>query len=503
MEQGTLAAALLISCVGFFVWFYLKNRHENGETVPRMYPLLGTMPELLKNKDRILEWTTEYLAKSPGHTITLKRWGAKPFKLTSNAQNVEYILKTNFDNYPKGEYVCDTLRDLLGDGIFNADAGLWKLQRKLASYEFTTRSLHDYLMDSVAEKIEKRLLPTIASICGRRVDLQDVFMRFAFDSICKLAFGVDPMSLDPSFPTIAFARAFDESTRLSTERFYQVHPLLWKIKRYFNLGSEKHLKEYLAIVNEFAAMVIKNRRKKTGARENQDLLSRFMALEMEDTASSYSDKFLRDIIISFVLAGKDTTSVTLSWFFWLLSKHPKVENKIIQEIVDVAERNHEPGRRMKHFAYSELREMNYLQAALSESLRLYPAVPFDSKGAKGPDVLPDGSRIEKGTRVTYQIYAMGRMESLWGKDCLEFKPERWLSSTGSFVNESPYKFTAFQAGPRICIGKEMAMLQMKSLVAALLPKFKFEMASDTEPRYSINMTLAIKNGLPVIPRARE
>ncbi|XP_024536998.1 cytochrome P450 94B3 [Selaginella moellendorffii] len=157
------------------------------------------MPQLLKNKGRILKWTTECLVKSPGHTITLKR-GAKPFKLTSNAQNVEYILKINVDK--------ENLR--------------------------VTRSLHDYLMDSVAEKIEKRLLPTIASVCGRRVNLQDVFMRFAFDSICKLAFGVDPVCLDPSFPTIAL---FDESTRLSTERFYQVHSLLWKIKRYFNVGT--------------------------------------------------------------------------------------------------------------------------------------------------------------------------------------------------------------------------------------------------------------------------
>ncbi|EFJ36967.1 hypothetical protein SELMODRAFT_403818 [Selaginella moellendorffii] len=177
------------------------------------------MPQLLKNKGRILKWTTECLVKSPGHTITLKR-GAKPFKLTSNAQNVEYILKINVDKYPKGDYMVSSMLTLA--------CGSCRENLRV------TRSLHDYLMDSVAEKIEKRLLPTIASVCGRRVNLQDVFMRFAFDSICKLAFGVDPVCLDPSFPTIAL---FDESTRLSTERFYQVHSLLWKIKRYFNVGT--------------------------------------------------------------------------------------------------------------------------------------------------------------------------------------------------------------------------------------------------------------------------
>ncbi|KAL0369550.1 UNVERIFIED_CONTAM: cytochrome [Sesamum angustifolium] len=76
--------------------------------------------------------------------------------------------------------------------------------------------------------------------------------------------------------------------------------------------------------------------------------------------------------------------------------------------------------------FAQLREMHYLQAAVHESMRLFPPVQFDSKFCEENDVLADGTFVTRGTRVTYHPYAMGRMERIWGPDCLEFKPERWL-----------------------------------------------------------------------------
>ena len=116
------------------------------------------------------------------------------------------------------------------------------------------------------------------------------------------------------------------------------------------------------------------------------------------------------------------------------------------------------------FSYEELREMQYLHAAVCESLRLYPPVPINSKAALEDDVLPGGRYVGKGWTVDYSKYVMGRMKSIWGEDCEEFKPERWLKN-GEFVGEDAYKFAAFNAGPRICLGKEMAFIQMKSIVA--------------------------------------
>ena len=77
------------------------------------------------------------------------------------------------------------------------------------------------------------------------------------------------------------------------------------------------------------------------------------------------------------------------------------------------------------------------------------------------DTLPHGHRVYKGWRVTYVAYAMGRMVKIWGEDAAEFRPERFLGPDGSFRPESPFKYPAFNAGPRLCLGKEMAYVQVQ------------------------------------------
>ncbi|WVZ57433.1 hypothetical protein U9M48_007819 [Paspalum notatum var. saurae] len=119
--------------------------------------------------------------------------------------------------------------------------------------------------------------------------------------------------------------------------------------------------------------------------------------------------------------------------------------------------------------------MHFLHAALTETLRLYLSFPLDNKQCFGEDVLPDGSSVSKGDIVYYAPYAMGRMEYLWGKDAEVFRPERWLDQNGVFQQESPFIISAFQAGPRICLGKEFAYMQMEIFAAVLLRFFVFRL----------------------------
>ncbi|EER89118.1 hypothetical protein SORBI_3010G020000 [Sorghum bicolor] len=119
--------------------------------------------------------------------------------------------------------------------------------------------------------------------------------------------------------------------------------------------------------------------------------------------------------------------------------------------------------------------MHYLHAAISETLRLYSAVPVDGKLENEDNVIPNGYRVIKGDRMNYMIYAMGRMTYLWGQDTEEFRPERWLVN-GVFQLESPYKFVYFNAAPRICLGKEFAYRQMKIMAATLVHFFRFKLA---------------------------
>lgn len=143
-------------------------------------------------------------------------------------------------------------------------------------------------------------------------------------------------------------------------------------------------------------------------------------------------------------------------------------------------------------------------------------------------MLPDGSKVKKGDGLNYLTYAMGRMTSVWGEDAEAFRPERWLDENGVFRPESPYKFTAFhvnltfflfqmkvlrhilmeicggfQAGPRICLGKEFAYRQMKILAALLLNFFEFKLVDETkEAKYRTMFTLHMDQGLRlyVLPR---
>ncbi|KAE8125127.1 hypothetical protein FH972_019962 [Carpinus fangiana] len=229
--------------------------------------------------------------------------------------------------------------------------------------------------------------------------------------------------------------------------------------------------------------MIRCRREQETEKED-DLLSRFMAKEENSP------------VISFILAGRDTTSSALSWFFWLLSSKPEAERNILKELENIRVRN---GKNMSDaFTFDELRDMHYLHAAISEALRLYPPLPVDSKACLKNDIMPDGTFVRKGWLVTYHTYAMGRMESIWGKNCHEFLPERWMEN-GVCRQESPFQFPVFHGGPRFCLGKGMAYIQMKSIAASVIERFEMEVVGKKEkgPQHLLSLTLRINGGLPV------
>jgi len=207
-----------------------------------------------------------------------------------------------------------------------------------------------------------------------------------------------------------------------------------------------------------------------------------------------SPEFLRDIVISFILAGRDSTSSALSWFFWLLSSKPDLKQNILKELENIRARNRK--NISDAFTFDELRDMHYLHAAISEALRLYPPVPVDSKACLKDDIMPDGTFVAKGWLVTYHTYAMGRIENIWGKNCREFLPERWREN-GVCRQESPFRFPVFHAGPRICLGKDMAYIQMKSIAASVMERFEIDMENKDNPEHLLSLTLRMKGGLPV------
>ncbi|KAK4799284.1 hypothetical protein SAY86_024649 [Trapa natans] len=440
-----------------------------------------------KHHANLCDWYSDLLRRSPTKTVHIHILGNT---ITANPVNVEYMLKTRFENFPKGKPFSTILGDFLGHGIFNVDGDLWRFQRKMASLEFDGFSIRSFAFDTVRFEIEDRLIPLLLSVSEtetRILDLQDVFKRFSFDCICKFSFGLDPMCLQLSLPLSEFALSFDLASNLSAERAMKASPSVWKIKRLLNLGSEKKLREAIAMIDVLAQEVIDQKRRIGYSSIHKDLLSRFMRTVNDD-------KFLRDIIVSFLLAGRDTVASALSSFFWLVAKHPQVASEICEEVSRVI-------GNQQVTSFEQLRELHYLNAAVYETMRLYPPIQFDSKFCQKDDILPDGTFVKSGTRVTYHPYAMGRMEELWGPDCLEFRPGRWLEE-GKFRPENPFKYPIFQAGLRVCLGKEMALMEVKTVALSLLRRFRVELATPaaekpTGLRFSPGLTATISGGLPV------
>ncbi|CAA2970545.1 cytochrome P450 86A8-like [Olea europaea subsp. europaea] len=360
----------------------------------------------------------------------------------------------------------------------------------------------------VNRAIKNRFCPILktAQVEAKPVDLQDLLLRLTFDNICRLAFGTDPETLAPEMPDNSFASAFDRATEASLQRF--IFPeVIWKLKKWLRLGIEVSLSQSLENVDEYLSNIIKTRKlelmnKQKDANAHDDLLSRFMKKK-----ESYSDKFLQQVALNFILAGRDTSSAALSWFFWLVMQNPRVEEKILHEICTVLIETR--GINIESWVddplvYEEVDRLVYLKATLSETLRLYPSVPEDSKHVVVDDTMPDGTFVPARSSVTYSIYSAGRMKSTWGEDCLEFKPERWLSpESKKFTMHDSYKFVSFNAGPRTCLGKDLAYLQMKSIAAAVLLRHRLTVVAGHKVEQKMSSTLFMKYGLKVNVHQRD
>ncbi|KAM0952980.1 putative cytochrome P450 [Dioscorea sansibarensis] len=506
-QQFTLVATLAL-----FSWIIIHRWNQRIKTGPRTWPLIGASIELLKNYDRMHDWLADHLSVSKTITVPLP---FTTYTYIADPSNVAHVLKTNFSNYPKGELYRSYMDVLLGDGIFNADGEMWRKQRKTASFEFASKNLRDFSTTVFREYALK--LSTIlchVSISHQDIDMQDLYMRMTLDSICKVGFGVEIGTLSPDMPDNSFAHAFDEANTIVTLRF--IDPL-WRIKRFLNLGSEALLERSIKVVDDFTYRMIRRRKAEwNNNKMKHDILSRFIELGKEPESGFNSDKSLRDIVLNFVIAGRDTTATTLSWFTYMIITHPKIAEKLYMELKSFEEQRAKEENvklitydkdndysfesRVSQFAgflnYDSLGKLSYLTAAISETLRLYPAVPQDPKGAVRDDVLPDGTKVKAGWMVTYVPYSMGRMVYNWGPDAKCFKPERWLKD-GVLQSFSPFKFTAFQAGPRICLGRDSAYLQMKMTLAILCRFFEFKLVPDHPVYYRMMTVLSMAQGLKV------
>uniref|UniRef100_A0A0G4HIX2 Cytochrome P450 n=1 Tax=Chromera velia CCMP2878 TaxID=1169474 RepID=A0A0G4HIX2_9ALVE len=566
---GGLAAA---AAAGYYLYQnYVRkpNCPITPHVIPRAIPLVGNIVRALRAQsldENVKDFEEAFPKETIAFMLPMQGWVVA----TVSPKNAEWILRTNFENYPKGPKLHDILEDFLGDGIFSTDEQIWRTHRKRAAPMFSLTMLRDFMF-KVFVKHTNTMLEMIqeAADKGETVDMYSLLNRFTLECVGEIGFGTELGCLRDS--DFEFMSAFDRANELSELRGWNP---FWKILRLFNLGPEAMLRQDVSTLNRLSLSIVRERREELlrcdddrafadAVRSSRSRASRqlsktssmsgsvtttvsslrnssrkglkvrftdensedgtiddssplevsktlrpstaetprshappsaacrdFLSLYMTADPTT-TDSQLRDMVLNFLIAGKDTMSQAMSWALYELMQHPRVLQKAREEIKKARE---ETKGGDLNFEVTR-NKLPYLVSVLHETLRLHPSVPRLFKTAKNDDYLPDGTFIPQGSITVVCAHTMGHLKSVWGEDAKEFRPERWMEMK-SFPSSA--KHVAFQAGPRECLGRHMAMLEMACAMSHLLEAFDFEPAMDLKecvPRSGL--TLAMKNGLHV------
>lgn len=492
----TVGVGFLSSCVRILsMWLKARRMHKMVANVPQADytdTFLGIAPGLIKNLHRRHDWIEEISSK---HSICKVHIGPKfdPCVMqlwTKNPAIIKHVLKDNFENYSKPpssrNLIFGHLNLWLGEGIFVARHGLdandggrnWQRQRKISSNIFTRGNFNNNMGEVFLAKGHRmcELLRDSASN-GERLDLQKMFFGYTMDSIMQIFFGEssDTMSGEANDYALAFDtahRSLIEFALTNTPKLVMMKLLPWPFGGNFGLAHRlfaarnplfREFKSSFKTLDTESRRLIASCRADPKIHERKDLLALFVQAEEQER---FSTAWLRDMVLNFVIAGRDTTACLLSWMFYMLATHPEIQQKLQAEIDAKFGSGTSPT--IKGVAASE---MPYLNGVLYEALRLYPPVPINFKEAQADDVLPDGTPVPKHGNVTYLTWVMGRDPERY-PDPLAVKPERWIP----FREPQPHEFPVFQAGPRICLGMNMSIFEAKIAASMLLRDYSFKLA---------------------------
>lgn len=525
--SSTIAATLLLGALILFVVAKLSVYNDPLSRLPRpksTLPILGNTIATLLHRHRFYDWYLENSERFQG-PWRMHILGRGPSIVIAQPELFEDVLKTHFDQFPKDEGMCQIFRDFFGRGIFAVNGEEWYRHRHTASNLFSFQMLKRVMHQVVKEKA-KTLSDVLAEYAAakRYVSLKVVLNHFTNDVFAKVGFGIEQRALEGTLlgkPVDDFSTAAITISRILYMRF--LAPVwFWRLKRYFNVSDERQLKKSIEYINAIAYKIInksileKHRfHKEVVAKAledhvnnkhpyqidsselvppTRDLISMFMesnALASPD-AEEMDSEVIRDMVVSFIAAGTDTTCQSMLSFIMMMNRYPRVLKKVCNEL-----RAKLPGLQEKNAELPSMADLScliYLEAVIHENLRLNPTVPATTRSASVDTTLSDGTFVPKGTRVMLSIYSLMRSKKVWGDDALEFKPERWINpSTGTLVTVSPFKFPAFLAGPRVCLGKKLAKIELKMMLAVVLSRFDLATLDDPwQMTYQAGLTASVK-----------
>ncbi|MDO5657924.1 MAG: cytochrome P450 [Paracoccus sp. (in: a-proteobacteria)] len=388
---------------------------------------------------------------------------------------LEHILKDNVANYPKSTVTKSLLRPAIGESLFIAEGAEWRWQRRAAAPAFAHRNVTALapVMSAAAEATSARLARTTGP-----VDLYAEAIAATFDVISDVTF-----SGSEGFDRAAVHRAIDAYiARTARVSLMDVAGIPDWIPRPSRIFGGRDLRRMKALADEAITA-----RAATGPRIPPDLLDLLRAGQDDETGRTMTEAELRDNLLTFIVAGHETTALTLAWALYLCAFDEAEQDRASAQAREVL------GDRVA--GADDVAALDLTARIVNESLRLYPPAAFLSRTAREADRL--GAReIRPGDTVMLPIYALHRSKLHWDEPDA-FRPARFAPD----VTRDRFAFLPFGAGPRICIGASFALQEAVIILATLLARHRFVL-TERQPVPRLILTLRPEGGvwLRVTPR---
>ena len=433
-------------------------------------PLLGNIPQMQR---RPVNFMNEIVPQY-GDVVKV-RLGPQNIYVVSHPDGIQHVLRDNNHNYVKG-ITAYPLFAVSGEALVNMEGSEWLERRRVMQPHFHRKHIAELisLMQSAIED-QFHLLDQQADT-GQYVDMAAMFRLLTAHVFIKTFFGI---SLK------------DEETAAMSKAMNTVLTYVWPryitysfIPERFPFPGKRSYYESRQLLHTIAERLIKDRR---AMDSGTDLLSMFIQMS-EGEQDKLTDKQLLQETVSLFQGGFDTSSGTLAWVFLMLLQHPQVMDKLFAEYDSVLHGS--------STTTETVTQLKYTHQVIQETMRLYPSASGVSRTSLEKDVVV-GCEIPANAIVYTSFYAVHRRADFWDTP-LEFRPERFASDNAV---AHQFAYVPFAAGPRMCIGDQFALFEMRLTIAALLQRYRFTLKPDYVLHASENATYFPKT-LPVLIERR-
>ncbi|MBU9697184.1 cytochrome P450 [Rhodobacteraceae bacterium HSP-20] len=435
--------------------------------VPLATEPLGIFGSLRAGRRNVLELVPEIATHAPIISNTRgKRW-----HMVMDPDALRRILRDRVEDYPKSDVTKLMLSPAIGRSLFIAEGQDWLWQRRTAAPVFSHRNVSNLapVMTAAAERASARF----AAAAGRAADAFDEMVTATFEVISDVTF-----SGGEGFDRDAVHRAIDayigQTAKISLLDI--IGAPAW-VPRPARLVAGPGMRD----MKRMADATIDRRRTDTAAKAVPDLLDLLLAGEDPKSGRKMTTEELRDNLLTFIVAGHETTALTLSWALYLMAFDQTVQDRARAEARALL------GTRAATAA--DVPALPYIRQIVDETLRLYPPAAFLSRTAQVADELC-GREVRRGDTVILPIYALHRHRKLWS-DPDSFNPDRFAPGHRT----DRFAFLPFGDGPRICIGANFAVQEAVIILSTLLSRFRFTAIPGRDPRPVMILTLRPEGGV--------